>query len=88
MVAKYEGGIHAPSVAVLVRLADLLGVTLDGLIGRNPGDEVRSSRLVRCLVGIESMDPASQVLVVDAIEGIVNAYRLLFARDSGGPEPR
>jgi transcriptional regulator with XRE-family HTH domain len=88
MVAKYEGGVHAPSITVLVRLAGLLGVTLDSLMGLNVGDEVRTPRLVRCLVAIESMDAESQVLVVDAIEAIVNAYRLLFARRAGVSEPR
>lgn len=89
MVAKYELGIHAPSVTVLVRLADRLGVTLDHLMGRDERDGgIRNPRLVRCLAGIESMDAGSQALVVDAIEAIVNAYRMLFARGSAAPEAR
>jgi transcriptional regulator with XRE-family HTH domain len=89
MVAKYELGIHAPSLTVLVRLADLLAVTLDSLMGRDGPDRgIRNPRLVRCLAGIESMDAGSQALVADAIEAIVNAYRMLFARGSAPLEPR
>jgi transcriptional regulator with XRE-family HTH domain len=76
MVAKYEGGVHTPTVNLLVRLASLFGVTLDSLMGC----DVRDPRLVRCLVKIQGMDAGSRVMVVDAIEGIVNAYAMLFER--------
>ena len=83
MVTKYEGGVHAPTVPVLVRLAALFEVTLDSLLGR----DVRDPRLVRCLLGIEAMDEPSRVVVIDAIEGIVNAYRMLFERAAAvGPQ--
>jgi len=82
MVAKYEGGVHTPTVNLLVRLASLFGVTLDSLMGR----DVRDPRLVRCLVKIQGMDAGSRVMVVDAIEGIVNAYVMLFERgEAEGP---
>jgi transcriptional regulator with XRE-family HTH domain len=84
IVAKYEGGIHVPSVVVLVRLAELFEVTLDSLLRR----AIYDPRLVRCLLAIEAMDPPSRVLVIDAIEGIVNAYRQLFARNGGAEGPR
>jgi len=35
-LAKWERGIHEPSLAVLVRLGKLLGVTLDELITGEP----------------------------------------------------
>jgi len=82
MVAKYEGGVHTPPVKLLVRLAGLFGVTLDSLLGR----DVRDPRLVRCLLEIEDMDEGSRVAVVDAIEGIVHAYAMLFERgEAEGP---
>jgi transcriptional regulator with XRE-family HTH domain len=83
MVAKYEGGIHVPTVNLLVRLAVLFGVTLDSLLGR----DLRDPRLVRCLLKIEGMDPGSRVAVIDAIEGIISAYVMLFERGRG-EEPR
>ena len=82
MVAKYEGGVHAPTVDLLVRLAGLFGITLDSLLGR----DVRDPRLVRCLLKIQEMDEGSRVAVVDAIEGIVHAYVMLFERgEAEGP---
>ena len=79
MVAKYEGGVHAPTVNLLVRLAGLFGVSLDSLLGR----DVRDPRLVRCLLEIQDMDEGSRIAVVDAIEGIVHAYTMLFERGEG-----
>jgi transcriptional regulator with XRE-family HTH domain len=83
MVTKYEGGLHVPTVPMLVRLAALFGVTLDSLLGR----DVRDPRLVRCLLAIEAMDEPSHVLVTDAIEGIVHAYRMLFERGAAAGPP-
>jgi len=57
-------------------MASLFGVTLDSLLGR----DVRDPRLVRCLLEIQGMDAGSRVMVVDAIEGIVKAYAMLFER--------
>ena len=79
MVAKYEGGVHTPTVNLLVRLAGLFGVSLDSLLGR----DVRDPRLVRCLLRIQDMDEGSRIAVVDAIEGIVHAYAMLFERGEG-----
>jgi transcriptional regulator with XRE-family HTH domain len=78
MVARYEAGMQAPTVNVLVHLATFFGVTLDSLLGR----DVRDPRLVRCLLKIQSMDEGSRVMVVDAIEAIVHAYAMLFERDA------
>lgn len=38
-IAKYESGTGVPSVAVLVRLADALDVSLDWLLGRKDNGE-------------------------------------------------
>jgi len=84
MVTKYEGGIHTPTVGVVIRLAALFEITLDSLL---LGRDVRDPRLVRCLHAIETMDPPSRLLVIDAIEAIVNAYRLLFERCETATEP-
>jgi transcriptional regulator with XRE-family HTH domain len=83
MVTKYEGGLHVPTVTMLVRLAALFGVTPDSLLGR----DVHDPRLLRCLVGIEAMDEPSRILVVDAIEAIVHAYRMLFERGAAAGSP-
>ena len=83
MVAKYEGGVHTPTVKLLVRLAGLFRVTLDSLLGC----DVRDPRLIRCLLKIQGMDEVSRVVVVDAIEAIVHAYGMLFERgETEGPQ--
>ena len=38
-IAKYESGTGTPSVAVLVRLADALDVSLDWLLDRKDNEE-------------------------------------------------
>jgi transcriptional regulator with XRE-family HTH domain len=76
ILSEIEAGIRAPTVNVLVRLATHFGVSLDSLLGR----DLRDPRLVRCLLKIQSMDEGSRVAVVDAIEGIANAYATLFER--------
>jgi transcriptional regulator with XRE-family HTH domain len=83
MVTKYEGGLHPPTFTMLVRLAALFEVTLDSLLGR----DVRDPRLVRCLLAIEAMDEPSRIVVTDAIEGIVHAYRMLFERAAAAGAP-
>lgn len=89
MVAKYEAGVHTPPVGVLARLAALFEVTLDGLLFGQDAHDPHDLRLARCLRAIESMDEASRRLVIDAIEGIVNAYRILFEeRRAPAAEPR
>jgi transcriptional regulator with XRE-family HTH domain len=80
MIAKYEGGVHVPPLAVLERLANVFAVTTDSLLGR----DVRDPRLLHCLREVERMDEQSRILVVDAIEGIVQAYCMLFVRDAAG----
>lgn len=80
MVARYEAGMHAPTVNVLVHLAAFFGVTLDSLLGR----DVCDPRLVRCLLKIQSMDEGIRIMVVDAIDAIVHAYAMLFERDAAG----
>jgi transcriptional regulator with XRE-family HTH domain len=83
IVAKYEAGLQAPTLNVAVRLANLFGITLDSLLGR----DMRDPRLVHCLGKIQGMDAGSRVMVVDAIEAIVNAYTMLFERgEAEGPQ--
>lgn len=84
MIAKYEGGVHVPPLAVLERLADVFAVTTDSLLGR----DLRDPRLLHCLREVERMDAQSRVLVVDTIEGIVQAYALLFLRGARDTESR
>jgi transcriptional regulator with XRE-family HTH domain len=83
VLAEVEASIRAPTLNVLLLLATFFGVTLDSLLGR----DMRDPRLVRCLLKIQSMDEGSRVMVVDAIEAIVNAYAMLFERNAAAESP-
>ena len=72
-VAKYESGLHSPPLSILVRLAGLLQVTVDDLLGH----EARDPRLVRCMREIEVMDEQTRVLVLIALEATVNGYHVV-----------
>jgi len=85
-IAKYEAGVHTPPLAVLLRLAALFDVGLDHLAGRTTEiTPLRDRRLIHCLREIAAMDDASRELVTVALQGMVNAYRILRYRR---PEPR
>jgi transcriptional regulator with XRE-family HTH domain len=78
MIAKYENGLHLAPVTVLVRLARVLGVTVDQLLGYAGQDQ-----LVTCLRELETMDPESRALVTQLMVGIANTYRVLYNRCAG-----
>jgi transcriptional regulator with XRE-family HTH domain len=83
-VAKYEGGVHAPSLTTLVRLAALLGVTVDSLLGREP----RDARLARFLAEVETMEEEPRELVLNLLDLILNAHRVLRERQAAAETPR
>jgi transcriptional regulator with XRE-family HTH domain len=76
MVAKYEGGVHTPPTAVLVRLATVLGASVDSLLGRDP----RDSPLAAYLAEIDAMDATSRELVVSLLELTLKVHRLMRQR--------
>ncbi|MBV8201155.1 MAG: helix-turn-helix transcriptional regulator [Acidobacteria bacterium] len=80
-IAKYEAGVHTPPLAVLVRLAAILDVTLDQLAGRSEIGPVTDPRLIWCVREIAAMDEHSRELVTVTLEGMAHAYHLL--RDRG-----
>jgi transcriptional regulator with XRE-family HTH domain len=76
MIPKYERGVHLPPTGVLVRLAAILGVSTDTLVGHAPQDP----RLVRFVDAIEDLDEESRQAVVQALEGVVRAYGVILER--------
>jgi transcriptional regulator with XRE-family HTH domain len=80
-IAKYEAGVHTPPLAVLVRLAAILDVSLDQLAGRGVLAPVTDPRLIWCLREIAAMDERSRELVTVTLEGMAQAYHIL--RDRG-----
>jgi transcriptional regulator with XRE-family HTH domain len=80
-IAKYEAGVHTPPLAVLVRLAAVLDVSLDQLAGRGALAPVTDPRLIWCLREIAAMDDRSRELVTVTLEGMAQAYHILRGRD-------
>src|SRR5215470_12727817 len=79
-IAKYEAGVHAPPLSMLVRLAAVLGVSLDQLAGRSEIAPVTDPRLIWCLREIAAMDDRSRELVTVTLEGMAQAYHILRER--------
>jgi transcriptional regulator with XRE-family HTH domain len=80
MVAYYETQRGNPSATLLARFADVLGVGLDELVGRqrrSGQDPPRNLRLWKQLRGVEQLSPDDRKAVVRHIEG-------LLRRQSGG----
>ena len=38
-IAQYERGSRSPSIPILIKMADIFGVTVDELVGRVPPDK-------------------------------------------------
>ncbi len=74
MIAKYEGGVHLPPASVLIRLAAVLPVTVDSLLG-HPGLEPSLSRFLRA---VERMDEPTRRSVLEALDSILRAYQTLI----------
>lgn len=80
MITKYELGLHTPPAHVLVRLAKVLRVTVDSLLGY----AAQTPRLASCLQAIDQMDDESSRLIVQTLDSIVTTYRELLARHPKG----
>jgi transcriptional regulator with XRE-family HTH domain len=86
-IAKYEAGVHTPPLAVLVRLAAILDVSLDQLAGRGALAPVTDPRLIWCVREIAAMDERSRELVTVTLEGMAQAYHILRDRGRGSVPP-
>ena len=59
-VSAYETGNRLPSYEVLVKIANILGVSTDALLGRQSTDQV--------VVDVTSLTPRQRSLVQDMVE--------------------
>lgn len=59
-VSAYETGNRLPSYEVLVKIANILGVSTDALLGRQSADRV--------VVDVTSLTPRQRSLVQDMVE--------------------
>ena len=76
-VSAYENGTRTPSFDVLVRIANILGVTTDDLLGRKKSDDVT--------VDVTDLTDEQRKIVQDVIKVFIQGNKcrsLLF--DEGG----
>jgi hypothetical protein len=71
-----RAALHMPSASMLVRLAVVLRVTVDGLLGY-PGLDPSLGRFLRT---VDSMDERTRRFALETLDGMVNTYQAL----SGG----
>lgn len=75
MVCNYERGIHYPPVPTLLKLAEILDVSLDRLMGVNErgSEDIQDRRLHQLFLEVDRMDAGTQGLVKQVVERIVTA---------------
>ena len=79
---RYESGIHAPAVEVLVLLGKHLETTLDFLIAGEESTStapLHSKRLLERLGDLQELDDREQDLVVELIDAVVAKKRVQSA---------
>ncbi len=70
MVTKYERGRNMPPAAALMRLASVLRVPVDTVLGYAAPDD---PRLVHCLQEIRQLDDESRQAIVATLETVLSA---------------
>ena len=75
---KYESGLNTPPAEMLVRLADVLAVSVDFLLTGNPveGTPLASSRLFRRFQVLEALGNDDQETVIKVIDAIIAKQRM------------
>ncbi|CDG19901.1 putative transcriptional regulatory protein [Xenorhabdus poinarii G6] len=75
---KYESGLNIPPAEMMVKLADVLGVTVDYLLTGNPVEDspLASSRLFRRFQVLEQLEPEDQETVIKIIDAMIAKQRM------------
>lgn len=78
---KYESGFNIPPAEMLVKLADVLGVTVDFLLTGNPVEDspLASSRLFRRFKVLEALTADDQETVIKVIDAMIAKERMASA---------
>lgn len=87
MISHYEGHSEYPPAGLLPRLAKLLGVTADELLGIQPLKKARQpdTRLLRRLQQIEKLDAAKKRQVLQMIDTVIENDQLKRQTTEGSP---
>jgi transcriptional regulator with XRE-family HTH domain len=78
MISYYEGQSEYPPAAMLPKLANLLGVTSDELLGIEPIKKIRQpdTRLVRRISQIDKLEPSKKKQLLNIIDTFIEAEQL------------
>ncbi len=70
---KYESGLNIPPAVMLLKLADVLGMTVDYLLTGNPVEEtpLGQARLFQRFQAVERFEVDDQEAVIKLIDGMI-----------------
>jgi transcriptional regulator with XRE-family HTH domain len=74
---KYESGLNIPPAEMLVRLADVLGTSVDYLLTGNPIEDspLANSRLFQRFKLLEDMNPSDREAIITLIDAVIAKHR-------------
>ncbi|MCC8422902.1 helix-turn-helix transcriptional regulator [Photorhabdus thracensis] len=75
---KYESGLNIPPAEMMVKLADVLGVTVDYLLTGNPVEDspLANSRLFRRFQVLEQLAQEDQETIIKIIDAMIAKQRM------------
>lgn len=75
---KYESGLNLPPAEMLLKLADVLGTTVDYLLTGNPMEEtpLGQARLFQRFQAVERFELEDQEAIIKLIDGMIAKHRM------------
>jgi transcriptional regulator with XRE-family HTH domain len=75
---KYESGLNTPPAEMLIKLADVLGISVDYLLTGNPVEDspLASSRLFKRFQALERLPADDQETVIKVIDAMIAKHRM------------
>lgn len=86
---KYESGLNIPPAEMLIKLADVLNVTVDYLLTGSATEaaSLANSRLFRRFQVLEGLAPDDQETVIKVIDAMIAKQRITSALTPGDSNP-
>ena len=75
---KYESGLNIPPAEMLVKLADVLGTSVDYLLTGNPIEDspLANSRLFQRFKMLEDMNPSDREAIITLIDAMIAKHQM------------
>lgn len=75
-ISKYERGLSSPPLNTLIKLANVLEVSLDYLLtGRSYGADIRNPKLLERLQGVEELPKEYQDTLLSVLDSFIKRYK-------------